>query len=433
MKGKILAIVFLLNFTSFLTLNAQWAKTYGGSEEDIAQAIVQIDDGGYIVVGKTESFGEDTGDFWILKLDLLGDIEWQKTYGGPFLENAYSIDNTNDGGFVVAGWTPASGLSIWILKFSSNGDKEWEKTHRVSDSDITYFIKQTNDGGYILTGSFTNQYTEGNATLYEYDIWILKLYSNGDAEWCNTYKGSNYDYAYSIQQTVDGGFIVAGKTESFGVGSTDIWILKLNYLGDIEWQKTYGESQSDGAYSIKQTFDGGYIVAGFTSSSGAGRSDFWILKLTSDGTIEWQKLYGGDKPDQASLIQQTNDGGYIIAGKTESFGAGLTDIWILKLNLGGDIEWQKAYGGSQAEEATSIEQTSDGGYIVAGFSKSYGAGMEDFLILKLFPNGDINSSCGLIHDSNAEVSDISVIPLFKIHHLKKARLLFMVYVQGNIP
>ena len=410
MKGKIAAMIFLLNFASFVALNAQWARTYGGSEEDIPRTIVQASEGGYLVAGYTESFGNDNRDFWIIKFDSGGNIEWQRKYGQNFGDSFFSIQKTNDEGFVLVGgsagtgWS-AGGYDICILKLSLTGEKEWEINYRGSDSDYAYSIQQTNNGGYILTGCFSYR------DILDSDICILKLTSTGGIEWCKTYKGSMTDRAHSIQQTSDEGYILVGYTESFGAGYTDIWILKLNFYGEIEWQKTYGGSHEEEAYSIQQTVDGGYIVAGFTSGFGAGVSDYWILKLNFDGSIEWQKTYGSSKNERASYVRQTSDWGYIVAGNTESFGAGASDIWVLKLNIWGDIEWQKMYGGSQIEEASSIQQTDDGGYIVAGFTETYGAGNEDFLILKLLTNGDISSSCIFIEDSNAEVTNTVVIPV----------------------
>jgi len=393
MKGKILALIFLFNFTSFLPLNAQWARTYGGSEDDYAYSIQQTSDGGYIVAGVTKSFGAGFSDIWILKLNSAGDIEWQKTYGGGFSDGAYSIQQTNDGGYIVAGYTPAlGGYNIWVLKLSSDGDIEWQKSYGRDDPEMARSIEQTNDGGYIVAcGAYSSD-------MQENDIFVLKLSSDGAIEWQKTYQGSLWDEASSIQQTNDGGYIVAGVTESFGAGSQDLWILKLNSVGDTEWQKTYGGSESESARSIQQTSDGGYVVAGF------GSGDFLVLKLASDGTIEWQKGYGGSGSEIAHSIQQTSDGGYIVAG----FGSG--DFLVLKLASDGTIEWQKTYEGYNVDEAHIIQQTSDGGYIVAGSTDSYGAGKRDFLILKLSSNGDIDPACGFIRESNAEVSDAGIIP-----------------------
>ena len=405
MKRIISAAMFLLVFTSFLSLNAQWAIIYGGTGSDSAYSIQQTNDGGYIVAGETNSFGAGGSDVWILKLTSSGDIEWQKTYGGIVDDCAWSIQQTGDGGYIVAGETGSFGArdkDIWILKLSSTGAIEWQRTYGGSEWETDPSIQQTNDRGYIVVGH-TESFGVGGA-----DIWILKLSSAGDIEWQRTYGAGEQEYAPSIQQTSDGGYIVAGHTYSVGVEMWGYWILKLSPEGDIGWQKTYGWSTFDKPNSIQQTSDGGYIVIGETSSFGAGSSDIWILKLSSDGDIEWQKTYGGTSYDEALSIQQTNDGGYIVAGSTDSFGAGSSDVWILKLTSSGDIGWQKTYGGSGSDSASSIQQTSDGGYIVTGYIISWGAGSRDFWVLKLSSDGDINPRCSFIRSSNAEVSDTDI-------------------------
>jgi len=406
MKRKIAAIIVLLYFTSFLSLNAQWARTYGGSEDDYAYSIQRTNDGGYIVVGAAVSFSDDVGDIWVLKLSSDGTVEWQKIYGksdqyGP--DEAYSVQQTTDGGYIVGGYLEIS-YDIWILKLSSNGNIEWQKSYNTSGGEI-HSIQQTTDGGYIVVWE-PSYYSEG----YDYDISVLKLASDGSVEWQKTYGGYSSERAHSIQQTSDGGYIVAGEAHSFGAGSGDVWVLKLASDGTIEWQKTYGGYNSEEAYSIQQTGDGGYIVAGEARSFGVGNKDIWVLKLASGGSIEWQKTYGGDSQEEAYSIRQTTDGGYIVAGETESFGVEDTDIWVLKLASDGSIEWQKTYGGDSQEEAYSIRQTTDGGYIVAGSTDTYGAGKYDFLILKLSSNGDIDPACNFVKESNAAVSDTSIDP-----------------------
>jgi len=353
MKIKILVIIILLYFTSFLSLNAQWAKTYGGSEDDYAFSIQQTSDGGYVVAGVTESFFDESADIWILKLASDGTIEWQKTYGRDHGDGAYSIQQTSDGGYVVAGYYPSVGWNIWVLKLSSDGNIEWQKYYRGNyDQERGRSIQQTTDGGYIVASDPVHW----DQPESDYDISVSKLTSNGDIEWYKTYRGSENDHAYSIQQTTEGGYVVAGETESFGAGNSDIWILKLASDGTIEWQKTYGGYASDGANSIRQTVDGGYVVAGQSNSFGAGNSDIWVLKLASDGTVEWQKTYGGSQKDDAYSIQQTSDGGYVVAGQTDSFGAGSIDIWVLKLASDGTVEWQKTYGGYASDAAGSIQR-----------------------------------------------------------------------------
>ncbi|MCJ7579172.1 MAG: hypothetical protein MUP98_01395 [Candidatus Aminicenantes bacterium] len=405
MKGKIFVLIFLLNFTFSLTVNAQWAKTYGGSRDDRPNSFQLTSDGGVIVFGSSESFGSN---IWILKLDLAGDIEWQKTYGDQFntylLPNTYSIQNTNDGGYIFGGSISPSGLShqFWMVKLSANGNILWQKSYGDNDLNYVYSLQQTQDGGYIVLGNTGIQDAAG------FDFILLKLSFNGTMEWSKAYLGRLGDTPSSVLPTIDGGYVVAGSTFSYGAGSSDIWILKLASDGIIEWQKTYGGSESESAFSIQKTNDGGYIVAGAIASFGAGQSDFWILKISSDGDMEWNKAYGGSQEDVAYSIQQTTDGGYIAAGQTLSFGAGKSDIWILKLTSEGNIEWQKTCGGRQDEQASAIQQTSDGGYFVTGSTDSYGAGEQDLFLIKLFANGDFDSSCGLINDSNAQVSGTGI-------------------------
>jgi uncharacterized delta-60 repeat protein len=308
-------------------------------------------------MGRTGSFGAGGSDFWVLKLDAAGEVDWQKTYGGSDQEHAYSIQQTSDGGYIVTGSTESFGAGLG-------------------------------------------------------DFWVLKLDAAGDVDWQKTYGEYNPEGAWSIQQTADDGFIVAGVTSSFGAGLGDFWVLKLDAAGDVDWQKTYGGTNTETAYFIQQTADDGFIVAGYTSSFGAGGLDFWVLKLDAAGDVDWQKTYGGSGNDDAFSIQQTSDNGYIITGRTNSFGAGGYDFWVLKLDAAGDVDWQKTYGGSDEEHAYSIQQTSDGGFIVAGYTFSFGAGGYDFWVLKLNPDGSIDPSCSpdLGADSTAIPASTSVTP-----------------------
>jgi len=348
MKIKFLIAIFLLCFVSLLSLHAQWAKTYGGTGEDEAYSIQQTSDGGYIVAGMTKSFGDEEGDAWIIKIGPGGNIQWEKTYGQFYLDAAHAVVQTYDGGYIVAS-------AHYLLKLDSDGEVEWKKSLKGYDHEI------------------------GNA--------------------------------YSVQQTSDGGYIAAGKFHCEDIFNKDIWILKVAQDGTKEWDKTYGESDRDQANSIQQANDGGYIVAGqIDLSSSGGNVGIWILKLHPSGEIHWQKTYSGDKADYAHSIQQTNDGGYIVAGTTYSFGLGDRDIWVLKLDTNGDVEWQKTYGGYGIEEAYSIVETYDGGYSVAGFTASYGAGDRDFLVLKLLSNGNIGLPCEFEKESIATIQKTDMNP-----------------------
>ncbi|HHT9134177.1 MAG TPA: hypothetical protein ACFYD2_04680 [Candidatus Avalokitesvara rifleensis] len=399
-----------------------WAATYGGRYSDCAGSIQQTNDRGYIVAGSTRSFGSGSADIWILKLRSDGSVEWQKSYGGDGYDNAYSIQQTKDGGYIVAGLTKSFGTGeddICVLKLKADGAVDWQKTYGGDRYDEAHSVQQTKDGGYIVAG-WTDSFGAGPG---DRDAWILKLRSDGTVEWQKTYRedeGAKEEYALSIHETRDGGYIVGGGTESLGATlDSDAWVLKLTQDGAVDWQKTYGGISVYAANSIHETRDGGYIVAGARGSLGAAEGfDAWVLKLTQDGAVDWQKTYGGIGDDSAFSIHETGKGGYIVACGTESFGAGECDFWVLKLGPEGSVEWQKSYGGDDWEWPNSIHETDDGGYIVAGETKSFGAGEADSLVLKLRPDGYIDSSCDFIRetnisgeDNNAAVKSPRVIPL----------------------
>jgi len=235
----------------------------------------------------------------------------------------------------------------------------WEKTFGGSGSDQASSIQPTVDGGYIVAGD-TDSRGEGDS-----DAWVLKLDANGSLEWDATFGGIDEDKASSIQPTADGGYVVAGDTSSKGAGNSDAWILKLDIDGSLEWDETFGGDEYDEANSIQQTRDLGYVVAGGTKSNGAGSKDGWVFKLNANGNTDWERTYGGEDYDSVESIQQTEDLGYVVAGVTYSDSAGSGDAWIIKLDAGGSIEWEKTDGGDGYDSANSIQQTTDGGYIVA--------------------------------------------------------------------
>jgi uncharacterized delta-60 repeat protein len=395
--------------TCTATFNITWAKVYDWRGSGHPTSIQQTSDGGYIVAGWSGNFVVGSYDVWVLKLNGRGDVVWQKTYGGRYDDYSSSIQQTSDGGYIVAGYTNSFGAGyydVWVLKLNGRGDVVWQKTYGGDGDDRAHSIQQTSDGGYIVAG-----YTDFWGAGRRLDFWVLKLNGRGDVVWQKTYGGEDDDEAYSIQQTSDGGYIVAGYTQAFGAGLDDFWVLKLDSSGHIQWQKTYGGEDDDEAYSIQQTSDGGYIVAGRTKSFGAGGMDFWVLKLDASGDVVWQKTYGGKEWDEASSIQQTSDGGYIVAGRTRSFGAGLDDFWVLKLNASGDVQWQKTYGAGGPDVRRSIQQTSDGGYIAAKTDESLDANWAVW-VLKLDASGNV-AHCtpyDLVQDSDAIPASTSVTP-----------------------
>jgi len=323
-----------------------------------------------------------------------------KTYGGTGEDLAYSVQQTSDGGYIVAGWTWSFSVGyydIFLIKTDANGNIIWAKTYGGTDNDLAYSVQQTSDGGYIVAG-VTTSFGASNG-----DFFLVKTDANGNVIWAKTYGGTDNDLAYSVQQTSDGGYILAGWTLSFGAGSWDIFFIKTDANGNIQWTKTYGGTGEDLAYSVQQTSDGGYIVAGYTGSFGAGSSDFFLIKTDANGNLQWAKTYGGISHDEAYSVQQTSDGGYIVAGRTWSFGAGNWDILLIKTDANGNIIWAKTYGGTDYDLAFSVQQTSDGGYILAGGTFSFGAGSYDIFLIKTDANGNIGS-CSIVQNVSLTVT-----------------------------
>jgi len=430
---KVFTILTAILLLSILTTQAQaptieWQKSFGGSGDDRAYSIKQTSDGGYIVAGYSYSNDGDVNgnygyaDYWIVKLNANGDTTWTKSYGGLYVDYAYSISQTNDGGYIVAGTTSSTDGDIsgnngqndyWILKLNAIGDTLWTKCLGGSRNESAYSISQISDGGYIIAGfssSNDGDVSGNNGNVGNADYWIVKLNEIGDTLWTKCLGGSNGDYANYISQTSDGGYIVAGYSYSNdgyvsgNHGQYDYWIVKIDAIGDTLWTKCLGGSRNETTKSISQTSDGGYIVAGFSNSSDGDvsvnkdSSDAWIVKLNATGDTLWTKCLGGSDHDYAWSIKQTTDGGYIIAGFSSSNDGdvsgnhGNSDYWIVKLNAIGDTLWTKCLGGSNSDDARSINQTSDGGYIVAGISRSNDGdvsgnhGGSDYWIVKLSPD-----------------------------------------------
>lgn len=323
-------------------------------------------------------------------------IKWKKSLGGSSYDEAHSIQLTKDGGYILAGNSESGdgdvtgnhgSFDYWVVKTDNKGVIQWEKSYGGSAADYAMAVKPTADEGYIVAGTSASKDGDVTSNHGSNDCWIVKIDSIGNIQWQHSYGGSNYDEADDIVQTSDGGYAFAGSTEStngdvtFNHGFNDEWIVRIDANGNLLWQKALGGSQDDFANSIQQTSDNGFIVAGETDSQDGnvtsyhGSSDYWIIKLDESGNTLWQKTYGGSSADNATSIRSTADGGYIVAGATYSsdgditFNHGGYDDWIVKLDNSGNIQWQKSYGGSGYDYPFCI-QISSYGYIVAGYSSS---------------------------------------------------------------
>lgn len=416
-----------------------WLQTLGGSQEDTAQDIALTSDGGYAIVGFTESINGDItdhiseqNDYWVARIDTDGNLLWSKTYGGTADDRGEAIKATSDGGFIITGYSRSNDEDVttndgfydqWIVKLDASGNIEWEKSFGFSGSDQSFDIIQTSDGGYFTTGflditasggqgSFGKpNASNGSFTNPEHGVgeyWCHKLDANGTITWSRYFGGTNNDRSYSTLETNDNNFIIAGSSESddFDItdsqGSYDFWVVKLSNTGDLIWQQSYGGTGIEIGYDIAKTSDGNYIVVGDTRSADGdisnfkGSADFWVIKVSdTDGSLLWERTYGGSDFESARAITALQAGGFAIVGSTKSNDGdvnsnyGQNDFWVIKIGDNGNLLWEKNFGGSQLDIAHGILETTDEKLIVAGNTQSadgdisINKGIKDALVIKI--------------------------------------------------
>ena len=407
-------------------------STLGGTKNESGQSVVATSDGGFAVLGYSQSMDGDllnksniSYDFWLIKYNFNGEQEWQKVYGGSSDDRGYDIILSNDNNMVIFGSSKsadgdvssnAGSNDFWIAKISNSGAIIWEKSLGYNGSDNGYSVIQTIDNGYLLLGvlDVTASDGEGNNRISSYrhaggDYWAVKLDANGILEWSRYFGGNFTDTSYAACQTQGGDYIIIGSSDSNDIdisnnkGTYDFWIIKISSEGNLIWEKSYGGSEIDEALDITPTTDGNFIVCGNTRSnnidvsSNNGAADIWILKITPNGEILWEKTYGGNSFEAAKSVHQTTDNGFIIAGNSRSDNNDLTknngqnDGWIFKINQDGILQWQTSIGGSNIDLLMDSTQLQDGSIVAVGNTSSSdldiseNKGFTDLLLIRLNP------------------------------------------------
>jgi len=383
--------LILLFHITVISTTAQitFEKTYGGTSSDVALSVQQTSDRGYIIGGSTQSYGAGSWDVYLIKTDSSGSTIWTKTYGDSNDDQGYAVRYTSDGGYIIAGTTKPFGAgprNVYLIKTDSSGDTLWTKTFSGKNDDQCYTVQQTTDGGYIIAGS---SWSSGTS----YDAYLIKTNSLGDTLWTKTYGGSSRDVAYAVLQTTEGGYILTGYSWSFGDSAYTVYLIKTDSVGNSQWMKTCGGIRYTLGMSIEMTSDTGFIIAGTIDSQGTGNQHVYLIKTDSLGDTLWTKIYNGKSVDIGFVIKQTTDEGYIIAGNTRLFGAS-SNVYLIKTNSLGDTLWTKTYGGNDNDVGMSAQQTSDGGYIIGGYTFSFGAGSSDVYLIKTDERGIVTSVRG---------------------------------------
>jgi len=411
--------------------NIEFVKTLGGSKNESGQSVTKTTDGGYAILGFAQSNDgdlenktTDSFDYWVLKFDSSDNLQWQKTYGGSDDDRGSSLIQTNDGGYAILGYSKSSDGDIsenngfedfWVSKLDALGNMIWKKSFGFSGADTGISMIQTNDGGYLLSGVLDVSASggEGNSkSLFAKrhaggDYWIIKMDSNGEKQWSKFFGGTFTDKPYDAIQTPDNSYIIVGSSDSAdfnissNIGSYDFWIIKISENGNLIWEKSFGGSEIDEARGIAASSDGNYIIVGdtrsndFDVSKNNGAADLWVIKMSTEGNLLWEKSFGGSSFDVGRSIKNTPDNGFIISGSSRSADGdisqnqGQNDAWVLKIDANGNLEWQKTIGGSGVDFAYDAVELNDGTVIGVGESNSNNLdvpenkGFSDLLILKL--------------------------------------------------
>ncbi|MDQ1257720.1 MAG: hypothetical protein QG656_2326, partial [Candidatus Hydrogenedentes bacterium] len=370
---------------------ATWLHTYGGSESEYGYCAKETPDGGYVVAGSTwfNSAGQEDASFF--KIDACGAEVWRRTFGGTWNDAAYSVIAV-DGGYVLAGSTwsfGAGGEDAYLTKTDSEGQQLWTNTFGGEGYDAVYGVLQTPEGGYLLAGE-SSSFGSGAPGIFPiYDMYLVKTDAVGNEVWSRTFGGTNNDRAYSVALAADGGYVLAGSTWSSGAGESDVYLVKTDAEGNTLWERTYGGVGSEEAQCVLQTADGGHLLAGHTSSFGMGSYDVYWVKTDAAGNEEWAHTWGGPELELGLSAMQTEDGRYVLAGCTQSFGTGEEFACWIKTDTQGNLRWRRTFSGWHNAAAQNVLETSDGGYLFCGATTMLDGSGANVFVAKTDAEGEV--------------------------------------------
>ena len=358
-----------------------WTQTFGTPEDEFGVSCKTTMDGGYVIAGDMQCQEGLCDDIILVKADDQGTQEWIRSYGGDWQESASSVISVMaDGGFLIGGSTESFGAGcadIYLIRTNEIGDTLWTRTYGGGGNDWCSSVRPTHDGGFVVAGVC-------GPGRGDYDIWLLRTDEFGNEIWGRLFGGSEDEWAYDVRQTDDDGYIIAGTTRSFGAGSGDVYLVRLDRSANLLWEATFGGFEDDCAYSVACTMDGGYIVAGYTESFGAGSRDAYLIKVDQFGFQDWDNWFGGDDEDVAYTVKPAIEtDGYILAGRTASFGEGDNDLYVIKTYYDGSEEWSLTCGGGGYDCGMALQKSGTSGYVVAGATESEGAGKHDVYLVKI--------------------------------------------------
>jgi hypothetical protein len=369
-------VMFLLSITAFAQPPILWTQTFGGYGS-YGESVQQTTDGGYIIGGSDNA---SYSELHLIKTDASGNEQWSQSYGEMGWDEGHSVQQTSDGGYIIGGYTQDLGANLYdayLVKTDGSGTEQWSQAYGGSGYDYGHSVQQTSDGGYFIAGS-TTSYGAGMS-----DVYFVKTDASGNQQWSQTYGGTGTDIGLSAQQTSDGGYIITGHSKGYSEMYSDVYLVKTDASGNQQWSQTFGGDYVDLGNSVQQTSDGGYIITGYTYYSyETGSQNVYLIKTDSAGNEQWSQTFGETGWDEGFSVQQTSDGGYIIAG-FKTITSYDTDVWLIKTDASGNEEWSQTIDERNEDEARSVQQTSDGGYIIAGHTTYSGASGSSIYLIRV--------------------------------------------------